>query len=92
MPGRPPTCPAGQPLGLHTGGWEVGHLGVKGTPEITAQRSIQLHAGDRWEAGLPFESCGGWGLTLARLAVNSTHSKSSPIRCRNSSTWGRFST
>lgn len=25
-------------------------------------------------------------LTLARLAVNSTHSNSSPIRCRNSST------
>lgn len=31
-------------------------------------------------------------LTLARLAVKRTHSKSSPMRCRNSSTCGRFST
>lgn len=30
--------------------------------------------------------------TLARLAVKSTHSKSSPIFWRNSSTWGLFST
>lgn len=30
--------------------------------------------------------------TLARLAVKSTHSNSSPIFCRNSSTWGRFNT
>lgn len=30
--------------------------------------------------------------TLARLAVKSTHSKSSPMRCRNSSTCGRLST
>lgn len=31
-------------------------------------------------------------LTLAKLAVNRTHSNSSPILFRNSSTWGRFST
>lgn len=31
-------------------------------------------------------------LTLAKLAVNNTHSNNSPIRFRNSSTWGRFST
>ena len=30
--------------------------------------------------------------TLPRLAVNRTHSNSSPIFCRNSSTWGLFST
>lgn len=30
--------------------------------------------------------------TLAKLAVNRTHSKSSPIFWRNSSTWGLFST
>lgn len=30
--------------------------------------------------------------TLARLAVNSTHSNSSPILCRNSSTYGLFRT
>lgn len=37
---------------------------------------------------------GGWigFLTLAKLAVNRTHSNSSPILFRNSSTWGRFST
>lgn len=34
----------------------------------------------------------GAGLTLARLAVKSTHSKSCPILWRNSSTCGRFST
>lgn len=39
------------------------------------------------------ESSGlGEGLTLAKLAVKSTHSKSCPILCRNSSTCGRFST
>lgn len=32
------------------------------------------------------------GLTLAKLAVKSTHSKSCPILWRNSSTCGRFST
>lgn len=31
-------------------------------------------------------------LTLAKLAVNRTHSNSSPILFRNSSTWGRFRT
>lgn len=31
-------------------------------------------------------------LTVAKLAVNRTHSNSSPILFRNSSTWGRFST
>lgn len=35
---------------------------------------------------------GGAGLTLAKLAVKRTHSNSSPILFRNSSTWGRFST
>lgn len=36
----------------------------------------------------------GWAesLTLAKLAVKRTHSNSSPILFKNSSTWGRFST
>lgn len=33
-----------------------------------------------------------WFLTLAKLAVKRTHSNSSPILFRNSSTWGRFRT
>lgn len=38
------------------------------------------------------EGGGAESLTLAKLAVKRTHSKSSPILFKNSSTWGLFST
>lgn len=58
---------------------------------------LGARGGSSWGLQVHWAACGRWvgeygcprtpvGLTLARLAVNSTHSKSSPIRCRNSST------
>lgn len=47
------------------------------------------------EANSSYGDVGGWVdlcRTFDRLAVNSTHSNSSPILCRNSSTWGLFNT
>lgn len=86
--------PEGPPLVQKVSYWvcvlrrEHGSSAAEGDPEV------QPAAGwGRMGGQCPRSPWGrGGGLTLARLAVNSTHSNSSPIRCRNSSTWGRFST
>lgn len=55
---------------------------------VLRSRTCWLIQGDISDRG------GGWAesLTLAKLAVKRTHSNSSPILFKNSSTWGRFST
>lgn len=87
--------PEGPPLVQQIGHWIC--ILQSGTCVTRGPRGPRGPSGCRLEVGKgrwPQEPLGGGdgGLTLARLAVNSTHSKSSPIRCRNSSTWGLFST
>lgn len=75
------TRPASTPSGVGTC-----HHGNR-FPHLTKGPPNRLWAGaEGWALSA------GAGPTLARLAVKSTHSKSCPILCRNSSTCGRFST
>lgn len=74
--GTPPTGPAGLLRDRHTDG---------------RREDIRLKGGGgAGEATLPGSGCAR--PTLAKLAVKRTHSKSSPIFWRNSSTWGLLST
>lgn len=80
------------------GAWEGQALpaGTQGTrghrcPQVGSQGELCHPRGGREGEG-DGGGGGGGAPTLARLAVKSTHSKSSPMRCRNSSTCGRLST
>lgn len=84
--------------GKHRIPWRAGHetppTDPAGLPQGQHTESIRKHRINTVCQKQTFLCCLCWYVnrTLAKLAVKSTHSKSSPIFWRNSSTWGLFST
>lgn len=75
--GKRPTCPADRTPGLRTA-----------ENDRKKKKCSSTGSAPRLSAIPNMQKC----VTLAKLAVNRTHSNSSPILFRNSSTWGRFRT